>query len=483
MMQTVLFEHDRSWLGQLPGFTDWGVGCGQLWEQLQELLDRYFSQVTGRRPDFDEPTTIAFACRLWVCLSYHWCQHRSISREAILEMLQQGEIMDGHKRVNLHGNVLYDVVLAEAILQREEQATAMFEREYRDDIDRLAKASQRDHRDARGSDLVWSEVSNYVAGYLPSESRSENEHGGDAKRDPLAGVQGVKYWLFRIAQRVLRLPASQQDDFMLAAFKAITSLALAQMGDNVEAFDDWWDPYVDRLTGYVTPQGQLVSFRGQKALRNWLRRVAKTRIYRLGRRPETPLDPETLERLEEDGRRQALDEIMAQGCRDKLGLIIQGSFLMLLATGRDRGSDEAGFRRLVDEVVDGIARNDPALLEWLKAELPKNIDLNEVPPPLPSVTKEEQKLRRDASRIAGMLFLSYEEKLSNKEIAGIYQVDPGNISRPINRGTKLLKEIGMSLRAKSDRKTRECLEAVNDQDLWDVLIGALRQVENLEQSP
>lgn len=136
IMDTSFFEMCRSWLETQPGMKPWDAGCTRAWQQLTRWLEEY-SQTIGSKPiQANQPHSAPYLRRLWNCWSYHWRSASEIVPAGRIDGLEVANRIRGGKGYFrgglLGGDVLRDVVLAEAVIQKNESALQHLEREYKD---------------------------------------------------------------------------------------------------------------------------------------------------------------------------------------------------------------------------------------------------------------------------------------------------------------------------------------------------------------
>jgi RNA polymerase sigma factor (sigma-70 family) len=182
----------------------WPDGCAGLVRQLEQWLVEYSRPLCGTLVTAAHPAQAAYFQRLWDCWSYHW--KRGLAESAtgavdgwrVAEGLRAGrDVLTGGQ---LGGDVLRDVVLAEAVLRKEEKATQCFHDEYHDFAVRQAGSVQR----AFAIDLDWwGDLMNRLAGYT-------NPPEKPGKLATFRGKCGLRNWLATVVKnhvRGLRPPA------------------------------------------------------------------------------------------------------------------------------------------------------------------------------------------------------------------------------------------------------------------------------------
>jgi RNA polymerase sigma-70 factor (ECF subfamily) len=190
-MDADLFDPDRPWLTGQPRLERWDAGCAALRQQLERWLREYCALLGCRHLTAADPGHDRFLRRLWGCWGYHW--HAAVQEQggpvdgwAVAEQLRAGvgSLGQGH----LGGDPLRDVVLAEAVLQRDNAATRRFTQEYREFVCGLIA---RAHASAADFSDWWSELIDRLAGYTRPPGKLER----------YAGRCGLRNWLGTVIRR------------------------------------------------------------------------------------------------------------------------------------------------------------------------------------------------------------------------------------------------------------------------------------------
>lgn len=165
-----LFGAQRSWLENQPGMTPWQEGTRMLSHQIDAWLADYSPPFCDRPVTPARDTYPRYAERLWECWSHHW-------QQALLESPDRrtdgqtvaSRIASGHGYVRggqLGGNPFRDVVLAQAVLERENRGTEVFCKEYFPFAQRLAARCHA--RFGNSPDEWWNDFLDHLAGYTRS---------------------------------------------------------------------------------------------------------------------------------------------------------------------------------------------------------------------------------------------------------------------------------------------------------------------------
>jgi RNA polymerase sigma factor (sigma-70 family) len=188
-----LFEEDRAWLSVQPGMNPWQEGCDRLVEQLHGWLAEYVRALGLAVVTAAHPHAAGYLRRLWACWGYHWKiaaaeASGGIDGAEVAERLRGGLGWLGDGR--LGGDVLRDVVLAEAMLRHDNAALDCFEREYRSYAIRIAGTVRPD---LAACPDWWNELLDRLAGV--------SEPPGKLER--FLGRAGLQNWLGTVVRRFL----------------------------------------------------------------------------------------------------------------------------------------------------------------------------------------------------------------------------------------------------------------------------------------
>lgn len=140
---------DEAWLTAQPGMAPWPAAAACVVAHLAAWAARYAADLgLTAGPPADAPRA------LWECWRHHWRTAADEAERPVDGWVVAGEIESGvgrRGRGQLGGNVVRDVVLARAMLARDNAAVRRFEADYRGSIVRQVAAVRRYARD----DLAW----------------------------------------------------------------------------------------------------------------------------------------------------------------------------------------------------------------------------------------------------------------------------------------------------------------------------------------
>jgi RNA polymerase sigma factor (sigma-70 family) len=131
--------------------------------------------------------------RLWQCWAYHWRDSLGEDGQgvqdgwAVAARVRAG--LGAHGLGNLGGDPFRDVVLADAVLRKDNTATALFERDYRDFLTNFAARLRADF--ATTYPDWWSELMDRLAGYTRTPGKLEK----------YSGRCGLRHWLSTVTRR------------------------------------------------------------------------------------------------------------------------------------------------------------------------------------------------------------------------------------------------------------------------------------------
>ena len=242
-----VFKPDREWLEGQQGMTPWKKGCLWLKGQLDGWLNRYSEAVCEKPVTEHEEHYPCFFRRLWTCWSHHWRQALTKAQDGqadgleVASQIQSGQGYSGRGR--LGGDPLRDVVLAAAIIKKDNRATNHFQSEYSGFLKGLAgKKNPRFLRDTDewGNPDWWNPFLDHLAGYTKPPGKLKRFYGKCALRNWLP----VVLWRFLTPRRSPGdadcqplddnlPPASSVDDparrECVELFAKLVSLAMAEL--------------------------------------------------------------------------------------------------------------------------------------------------------------------------------------------------------------------------------------------------------------
>ncbi len=195
-IQNILNE-EKAWLERHPSMQPWEDGCRRLVTLLEDCLRRYSEMVRERAvrgADMDRPIYLA---RLWQCLGYHWRDALGLSRgdeqtsaSRVAERIAAGRGYRGGGQ--LGGDPLRDVVLAVAMVRKDQRAPRVFEEDYRAFACGLAAKMHK--RLAADPDSWWNDLLDHLASYS----------GRPARLDRFCGRCALRNWLGTVVWNFLR---------------------------------------------------------------------------------------------------------------------------------------------------------------------------------------------------------------------------------------------------------------------------------------
>ena len=121
---TGVFDEDRDWLANQPNMQPWEQGCEDLVKQMAAWIEQHTGNFCEAAIGADSKNYANYESRVWQCWRHHW-------KEAVEASPNQP--VDGCKLAGAKENLLCDVILVEAILQRNDEALHYFQNGYFDD--------------------------------------------------------------------------------------------------------------------------------------------------------------------------------------------------------------------------------------------------------------------------------------------------------------------------------------------------------------
>lgn len=188
------FANDRHWLEHQPGLHLWDSARHRLSRQLDDWLAAYSESICERKMTAEQDGYSACVGRLWGCWCYHWRQAAEMSPEGRIDGWQVArQIQSGRGYVyggQLGGDPLRDIVLAMAVVRRDNRATGRLQEDYFDFSKRIA--SKLSPRFLVAPDEWWSEFIDHLAGYSRPPGKLMRFNGKCALRNWL----GTVLWRF-----------------------------------------------------------------------------------------------------------------------------------------------------------------------------------------------------------------------------------------------------------------------------------------------
>ena len=189
-----MYRNDKHWLEGQPGMRPWPNGCARLDRQIDDWLAEYSTPLCEQVVDAAHPDRPVFAGRVWCCWGYHWHQAADAAGRGKIDGREvAGRIRAGQGYLRggrLGGNPLRDVVLALAMLHKDNRATGSFQREYFGFLRSLAGKLRACHY--RDPDAWWDEFLDFLAGYTKPPGKLEGFEG----RCGLQNWLGTVLWNF-----------------------------------------------------------------------------------------------------------------------------------------------------------------------------------------------------------------------------------------------------------------------------------------------
>jgi RNA polymerase sigma factor (sigma-70 family) len=181
---------EQSWLTEQPGMNPWPEAAARILARLDGWTDRYTRDIGAPRPP-----TESFARSLWTCWAHHWRTAVEVTGGPADGWVVATEIESGtgrRGRGQLGGNVIRDIVLAQAMLVHDNTAITRFEADYKEPILRQVVAVRRFARD----DIDWW---NELLAELVGASRKDRP----GRLTRYNGRSGLIPWVVTVAVRFL----------------------------------------------------------------------------------------------------------------------------------------------------------------------------------------------------------------------------------------------------------------------------------------
>ena len=191
-----IFDRDKLWLMRQPGLNPWNEGCDRLSRQLVNWLGEYSAPLCDQTVTTDHDDAPSYTNRMWDCWAYHWqlaaetTPKKVIDGSHVAEAIRSGHGYQGGGQ--LGGDPLRDVVLAVAIMNKNNRATDQLHRQYFEFCRGMAgKVHQQFFADP---DEWWDDFVDFLAGY--------SKPPGKLAR--FQGKCGLKNWLGTVLWNFLR---------------------------------------------------------------------------------------------------------------------------------------------------------------------------------------------------------------------------------------------------------------------------------------
>ena len=196
-----MFDQDRHWLKRQNGMSSWEQGCAAQLDHLNRWIAGCAKDLGMRIPQTNHQT---YRNRLWACWGWHWQSAMEAAGadrfdgQEVAASIQAGRGYTGKR--NLGGDPFRDVVLAEAVCQRDEVATRIFAAEYRG----LAIGVARKFSPKSMADLDewWHD---FFTCHLAAFDRE-----GDGALAKFQGRCALSHWLPMVVKMYIRGKARQQ---------------------------------------------------------------------------------------------------------------------------------------------------------------------------------------------------------------------------------------------------------------------------------
>lgn len=146
-MDIDLFEPSRSWLAMQPGLDPWPAGCAELWRQIESWVEAYAREMCVKTIDARHPQMLIHVRKVWVCWSYHWQMAAAqeagnrIDGQLVAKSIKAGRGYSGAGR--LGGDVIRDVILAQAVVDKDDKSLRILEHDYKEYAIRQGRSMDR----------------------------------------------------------------------------------------------------------------------------------------------------------------------------------------------------------------------------------------------------------------------------------------------------------------------------------------------------
>jgi DNA-directed RNA polymerase specialized sigma24 family protein len=370
-----LLESEREWLAQQPNMQPWDAGCQRIVERIIDCLRRYSAEVRDQVMNRESVDEREYVERLWRCLSHHWRdairraeRQPDVEKPSLDEVTRQIASGQGYRgKGDLGGDPLRDVVLAVAMVRKDQQATQTFQDEYYPLTFEIAakidlRMVQKRKLDPANPEPWWNDLVDYLAGYTRPK----------AALNKFDGHCALRRWLRQVAYRFLVRDTpdkvyNPEDDVgkppiheeSLHLFSRIVDEAVMQLPDEDRLL--LWLYICGLTTGQLA---EIFSIHDGNATRR-RQKVEKKLLMSIEERGSQRLRPEGFEGVLEDLRaekklfsrilRDALDNPFSQILDEAISSLADAERLLLSLYYLDDlpNNQVAGFFALPEETVIG----------------------------------------------------------------------------------------------------------------------------------
>lgn len=180
---------DHPWLSAQPGMSPWPDAVGRVVTQLERWVKQYTTQLGVTAAG------LGIGAALWGCWAHHWRTAVEVRNEPADGWQVAAEIEAGkgrRGRGQLGGNVIKDVILAHAMLAKDNTAIRRFEADYKESVVRQVGAVRRFARD---DEAWWNDLLAVLVGV--------HREGKAGRLAAFRGLSGLTPWVVTVAVRFL----------------------------------------------------------------------------------------------------------------------------------------------------------------------------------------------------------------------------------------------------------------------------------------